>query len=152
MLPDRDIEIERKFPDIFRLSYQITSPVNPYYNCIAWAANDETKWWWPDSSFQAYWPASVPRVCTMEAFILAYQTIGYEQCENIDPEVSFEKIAIFADSNGVPTHAARGLINQRGVWTSKLGKYYDISHHVYGLNGQEYGSPIVFMKRRINNV
>ena len=27
--------------------YSITSPTEISYNCIAWAANEDTRWWWP---------------------------------------------------------------------------------------------------------
>ncbi len=38
----------------------------------------------------------------------------------------FEKIAIYVDTDGVPTHAARQLPD--GSWTSKLGDWEDIQH------------------------
>jgi hypothetical protein len=147
MLPKTDSGIENKFPHISRLGYEITSPKTISYNCIAWAGGDSTKWWWPDPAFQAYWPAAAPRICTVEAFVIAYKELGYEQCDTHEYEEGYQKIAIFTDLNGIPTHAARELVDKK-TWTSKLGPQYDISHHVYGLNDSEYGSPTVFMKRK----
>jgi hypothetical protein len=40
--------------------------------------------------------------------------------------LAFEKIALYADKNGLPSHAARQLPS--GTWTSKLGPMEDIEH------------------------
>ena len=40
--------IEDLFPKLRGKAYQVTSPRNEAYNCIAWAAGDTTDWWWPD--------------------------------------------------------------------------------------------------------
>jgi hypothetical protein len=56
----------------------ITSPVTGHYNCIAWAAGEDFRWWWPDPLFIGYWPAApVPREVTLAAFEAAYATLGY---------------------------------------------------------------------------
>lgn len=84
----------------------------------------------------------------MKAFVEAYETIGYQRCEDGVCESQFEKIAIFADAAGVPTHAARQL--QDGTWTSKLGPWEDIAHQsVDGVAGAEYGAPVVFLRRPV---
>ena len=44
---------------------------------------------------------------TLDAFIQAFQSIGYEVCASDNLESGFQKIAIYADSTGKPTHAAR---------------------------------------------
>src|ERR1700733_7633478 len=46
-------------------------PDDDRYNCIAWAADDNTKVWWPIDSETSptYWPESVPRELTVGAFI-----------------------------------------------------------------------------------
>jgi len=36
--------IETAFPDLTPETYRITSPPTLDYNCIAWAAEDETDW------------------------------------------------------------------------------------------------------------
>ena len=63
---------------------------------------------------------------TLAAFIAAYATIGFEPCDDGQPEAGFEKIAIYVDDAGEPVHAARQLPS--GVWTSKLGGANDIEH------------------------
>ncbi len=93
-----------------------------------------------------YWPEGVPFVETIDAFKQAYGTLGYEECASSRPEAGYQKIVIYADAMGVPTHAARQL--EDGKWTSKLGKEWDISHHApVGVTGIHYGDIAVFMRR-----
>ena len=81
----------------------------------------------------------------MEAFRQVFVMHGYAVCDQIDPEPGYEKIAIFTDADGCPTHAARQLSS--GVWTSKLGRLEDIEHALHDLEGTEYGSVVLLMKR-----
>ena len=37
--------IERDFPNLLTTGYEITSPDTIDYNCIAWAAEDNERWW-----------------------------------------------------------------------------------------------------------
>jgi len=146
LLPERDIALEAIFPFLTDGDgYKITSPQTTRYNCIAWAANDDMRPWWPDSNFIGHWPKGVPRECTIQAFISAYQTLGYAVCEIHEYEEGFEKIAIFVDASNTPTHAARQLDDR--CWTSKLGKNFDVSHALNGVCNQLYGTPKVFMRR-----
>lgn len=39
--------IEQLFPGLQGTSFEITSPRDRRYNCVAWAANDTRRWWWP---------------------------------------------------------------------------------------------------------
>lgn len=126
---------------------EVTSECTPRYNCIAWAAGVTEEWWWPAS--KGYWPSGAPRVATVEAFIRAFETLGYAKCGDGLFDLEYEKIAIYARNvNGIPepTHAARQLMN--GRWTSKLGTAEDIEHEfVEDVNGPEYGEPVCFMRR-----
>ena len=93
----------------------------------------------------AYWPKGVPREVTLEAFIAAYASLGYEACSGGDMEPGFEKIAIYTKPAGTPAHAARQL--QNGRWSSKLGDEEDIEHDLSGLECPRYGEVRQFMKR-----
>ena len=62
----KSLKLERLFPRLHGSAYQITSPPQPNYNCIAWAADNVTHWWWPDAYGQYYWPDKVTREETME--------------------------------------------------------------------------------------
>ncbi len=130
-------------PNLAGSIYRVTSPTDAAYNCLAWAANDAENWWWPDDD--SYWPAGAPRTHTLEAFIVAYQSLGYGICDNSDSERGFEKIAIYEDSDG-PQHAARQLAD--GTWSSKLGPWEDITHATLtSLECTTYGNAATFMKR-----
>ena len=103
---------------------------------------DNEKWWWPK---RGKWPTGIPRETTIEAFIKAFSTRGYEVCADGDPNANKEKIALFADGTK-PTHAARLLPN--GTWTSKLGQNIDISHNISDLDGPAYGEIVMFFPAR----
>jgi hypothetical protein len=152
--PYLPVEKEALFPNLRRGEYQVTSSESPDYNCIAHAAGKDDNWWWPDDE-PAYWPDGLPKEETLEAFILAYESEGYSKSDppNSELEAGFEKVAIYVDDKGVPTHAARQLAN--GEWTSKLGSWEDIQHKTLdavedssGL-GLAYGKVAVIMKRSI---
>ena len=123
-----------------------TSEQTTAYNCIAWAADDKTHWWWP---FLAYWPDKAPRDLTIEAFVKAFSLLGYAICADTTLEEGYEKVAIFAVS-GVPTHAARQIVKDKhkGRWTSKMGRNIDVAHNLMGATGPAYGKVAVVLKRK----
>lgn len=146
----RDV-IRRLFPRLADEAFEITSPEDSRYNCVAWAAGDVKRWWWPAEPPFAYWPVGVPREESVESFIAAFASLGYAVTMSGQHETGFEKVAIFAASDGVPTHVARQLAN--GSWTSKLGRLEDISHlDVSGVGGSDYGEAVTFLRRPIVNV
>lgn len=134
--------IESLFPGLSG-KFRITSPATPKYNCIAWAADDPYRKWWP-APF-CYWPR-VTREATVPAFIEAYGTLGYKPCADGVLVAGMEKIAIYVNAKNVPLHAARQL--ESGKWTSKLGDLEDISHdEVRGLEGTSYGRVACYLSR-----
>lgn len=138
--------LEKLFPRLQFTNYAVTSPATPLYNCIAWAAGDDSAVWWPDSMDLGYWPPEAPRSETVDAFIEAFATIGYERCGDGDLEAGYEKVTIFVDPAGAPTHASRQLVD--GSWTSKLGSEADIEHRrLDAVSGRQYGQPGVFLRR-----
>lgn len=140
------MSLDDNFPKLRWAGYLQTSPPTARYNCIAWAAQSQDAWWWPDSNNLYYWPPGVPREETLGAFILAYSGIGYVPCGSAELEVGFEKIAIYA-LHGQITHASRQLPD--GRWTSKLGVHFDIAHTFDGLDGPAYGTVVQVMKRNL---
>jgi hypothetical protein len=136
--------LEDVFPGLRGQLYQIKSPRDRKYNCIAFAVGDNRNWWWPDVAEEDTWPAGVARVETLAAFRDAFATLGYVVCDNDQLEANFEKVALFGLA-GVPKHAARQLSS--GRWTSKLGPMEDIEHALHDLTGAVYGSVVLVMKR-----
>lgn len=137
------------FPLLRHDNYLITSPQTYEYNCIAWAAGCNDRWWEPDDQDVGYWPDGVDRKPTLDAFLAAYGTLGYVQCQDNDYEKGYEKIALYA-KDGKPTHAARQLPN--GRWTSKLGASHDIEHELGAIEQGDYGRVVAYMKRHLTPV
>ena len=139
-------ELESLFPHLSEAAYEITSPAQPDYNCIAWAAGDDSRWWEPDAFNLYYWPEELPRQYTLQVYAEVFRLLGFEDCEGSVFEAGWEKVAIFAGTDGMPTHAARQLVD--GTWTSKLGKREDIQHlAVDHVSCTDYGSPVLFLRR-----
>jgi hypothetical protein len=130
--------------------YSIQSPDDPSYNCFAWAAGDNTRWWEPSGIGGHYWPPSLQtgyQAYTADNYLSAFQGEGYEQVGSAEFEIAYEKVAFFVNAAGQPTHAARQLEN--GHWVSKLGELVDIEHaQLAALEGESYGTVAVVMRRR----
>jgi len=138
--------LEQIFPGLANGDYRFTSPADPDYNCVAWALQDTRNWWWPGPDLEReYWPEGVVREPTLAAFRAMFESHGYAAGCDDGIEAGFEKIAVFADTQGKPRHAARQLSN--GRWTSKLGNGPDIEHGLRDLEGVRYGSVVLLMKR-----
>jgi len=126
--------IYRSFPALRSDQHSITSPTSPRYNCIAWAAGDDSKWWSP----QLYWPPEVQDEFgddfTIISVTAVYARLGFLPCGmDVTLEEGVDKVAIYAIGDEA-THAARQLPN--GLWTSKLGPYEDITHTLKGLRAE----------------
>lgn len=140
--------IEAVFPGLYSSSFRVTSPATRDYNCIAWAADDTERWWWPDDDPEndaIFWPPGVPLEETLDAFAATFKTLGYDECFDEKCEPGVEKIALFAIGR-IPTHAARQLPS--GRWTSKLGFREDIEHELHGVCGDVYGTVVLLFKRQ----
>lgn len=143
-----DQDIKSDFPKLRQEGYRITSEETSDYNCFAWAAQDTTDWWSPIPTFGYYWPEKdVPRSEDLAAFTQLYKfEMGFEPCDTGEPELGFEKIALYRHPSGNITHAAR--LKENGTWTSKLGTMEDIEHNTLtGLEGDDYGAAVQFLKR-----
>ena len=138
-----------EFPRLASEGFNKTSEETWDYNCIAHAANDKSRWWWPIGEANgkaAYWPKKSPKKVSLSAFAHAFKTLGYAKCRDGSLEDGYEKIAIYA-LNDVPQHAARQLPN--GKWTHKMGPNIDLEATLTGVEGQRYGYAVRFMKRKV---
>ncbi len=124
-----------------------TSERTDRYNCVVYAAGDESRNWDP---FGGYWPASAPPERSVSALVAAFATLGYTPCTDgrLVPDV--EKVAVYVKvrSDREPaevTHAARQLSN--GRWTSRIGGHVDVEHDLDDLRGETYGHPLYFLAR-----
>ncbi len=126
-----------------------TSPETPFYNCIAWAAGEDHRWWQPNAPafLGYYWPPGAPSGMEFDCLIGAFRTLGYSTCDNGSLEPGFEKVALYAKPDGKWSHAARQLPS--GKWTSKLGKLEDIQHDDPDvIAGSTYGAVSCYMSRK----
>ena len=138
--------LEDVFPGLRGQSYQITSPRDDRYNCIAFAAGDDQNWWWPDSAGKMHglqvllgprrWRSSAKR--SRRWVMSSAATIGW------NPAMRKSRCLRWL---GLPKHACRQLPN--GRWASKLGRSEDIEHALHDLTGTAYGKVVLFMKRPI---
>jgi hypothetical protein len=144
------------FPSLSRRNHQVTSDETGDYNCAAWAAGVSDEWWWPiPVTPENYWPPGIERQPSIDSFLAAYRTLGYEQCPDGSVEDGFEKVVFYAsrETPSVVKHVALQLPS--GRWTSKLGKLEDIEHETeQALEGatHEYSYHFVaaYMRRQRN--
>ncbi|WP_437652365.1 DUF7689 domain-containing protein [Sorangium sp. So ce1182] len=132
--------------DSFRESSQKTET----YNCIAFAAGDTLHWWEPyvipPTQHGIYWPSSATPDNTLDAWAEAFATCGFVPCEDGSLEEGLVKVAIYADEEDTPQHAARQLAD--GRWASKLGDLEDIEHTATdALEEGEYGRVKLYLQR-----
>jgi len=146
------------FPLLASRPFKVTSPASDRYNCIAYAAGDRHRRWWPHEDH--YWPFPLPAQVTVSTIVEAFHTLfGYERCERAEPERGIAKIAIFAKPDGEPTHAAVQMTGGADRWRSKIGKNHDIEHGLRDLEGPLYGRVVILLataitrraKRRVQN-
>lgn len=134
------------FPFLSNTNCNVTSPATPEYNCIAWAAGEDFRWWWPIVGVY-FWPKGVPYEESIDAFAAAFRTIGFARCDSGELEFGVEKVVIYVNASGTPTHMARQLPS--GTWTSKLGSHVDIEHSSpEDIAGPAYGNPAAYLRRR----
>jgi len=138
-----------ELPNLNATNYEVKSQATRRYNCIAWAASEDFRWWWPDPMGKSYWPPGVTRAETIPAFLEAYQTLGFRLCTDGALETGIEKVAIYGRGQAgaeVPTHASLQL--KSGQWTSKIGPFEDIHHETLnGVSGPIYGHVIRYLAR-----
>lgn len=147
MLP---AEILIHFPKLAIDRHDVSSQPSPQYNCIAWAAEDDTMNWWPGNVRGYFWPEGVPRDNSLAAFVWAFGTLGYELCTDGEFEAGYQKIVLYGHNVREVTHAARQLPNE--LWTSKLGPQHDIWHeHPDSVICSTYGAVLAFMRRSIQD-
>lgn len=150
------------FPSLINdRGFKIIGHSSPDYNCIAWAANVTDEWWTnlPKDKrphlFEGVkynWPFDVNDEFSIDSLIHIFDKLKYKYCEFPDYEEGFKKVA-FYELDGKATHAARQLTSgdNKGLWSSKLGRFYLITHEsVYSIVNQIYGNPVYYMKKSMN--
>src|SRR4051794_27750335 len=87
----------RDFPNLGEDGERTSDPSSKY-NCIAYAAGDEGRHWWPGEyppRSKNYWPVTGADDDSLETFFVGFRHIGYERCDTSDWEPGYEKVAFF---------------------------------------------------------
>lgn len=117
-------EEESYFPNLN--DWSVTGEATPAYNCIGWSLCSESYGW--------VWPGN-----TVADFDALYKQHGWKESADCDPECKKRKIALFCDSAGNPTHAAKEAADG-GWWESKKGSSLRIMHRLNEMEGGYYGN------------
>ncbi len=152
-------EILHLFQNLAKGAHELTSRPSHNYNCVAFALGEEDCRLWPTHGSGGvidwnYWPRRIPRELTVAAFKMLFESRGYFVCAHSNWEDSFEKIALYCDANGRPTHAARQITRgpHCGQWQSKIGMRADIRHETLAaLEGAEYGKVFGCFARELSS-
>lgn len=140
---------QHELPNLTHNNCEVKSPATKRYNCLAWAAGENFRWWWPDPMGKDYWPPGIARSETVQGFLLAYGTLRFSLCFDGTLEAGIQKLAIYGKGQvgaEVPTHASLQLEN--GQWTSKIGRFEDIDHTTASVvDGPIYGHVICYLAR-----
>jgi hypothetical protein len=59
--------MENTFPDLSKTGYRLTSDEDAMYNCIAWAAGEDGRWWEPAIAPGYFWHDTAPLIDTVAA-------------------------------------------------------------------------------------
>ena len=134
------------FPKLSGEDFEIVERVSKRYNCIAYAAGDTAKWWWPNGI--DYWPPWATRDNRMESLKEAFAGLGYEQCDDSNVEDGYQKVALYG-FQGRFEHAAVQMPN--GRWRSKMGQRPVIEHRsLESLSGGLDGNVAFYMRRVVS--
>jgi hypothetical protein len=145
-LPERDAELEYDCPELASAGYSIKSPVDPKYNCVAFAVGDTSNFWYDAKVNGYYWPPGCSSAETIEGWVCVFLLHGYVDCDDDSFESEFERIAIYGSVNH-PEHVARQTAS--GRWVSKMGKGCDIEHlTLASVESEIMGRVMKIMKRR----
>lgn len=131
------------FPNLAGEGFDIVDEPSPRYNCIAYAASDTSKGWWPDGL--NYWPPWATPTNSIESLQEAFTGLGYQESDQGDDEDGFQRVALY-EVQGKMRHATVQAPN--GRWRSKMGRGPVIEHRdPASLSRGPYGNPTVFMRR-----
>lgn len=129
--------IKAYFPNLIREDTWLTGPANKVYNCIAWSLGFDDRWIPPDSP--------------LSAFIAQYQSYGCQHIGRLNPKASIDG---WGTSVEVCTHGSKiytGVsVGKSGLWESKLGDGWRLTHNREGLKGEVYGEILESFLESVN--
>ena len=134
------------FPNLRSQGFTVAEPPSDRYNCIAYAAGDNNRWW--EYTRRHYWPSYATRSARIESLQEVFAGLGFEECDDGSIEPGYQKVALYED-DGEYQHASIQMPS--GAWRSKMGEGPVIEHFSPdSLSGGPYGNPTVFMRRVVS--
>ena len=162
--------IKQVFENLKEGEFEITSPFDAKYNCIAHAADDNEKWWWAVDTKTAgndvFWFNNIPSQATLENFILAFQKLGYQPCDNPELEKDFDVTIITQNIDDLHERAGSTKVLHLHGEIFKMRsekneeKYFEIRGNIkmgdFAADGGQlrphivwFGEPVYMMERAI---
>ena len=135
--------------------FEILSPENPNYNCIAWAMGLDDRRMDPTAIGPQYdWPKNLPILCPdalhPDNLIKAFMAKGFVITQDFQYEEGCEKVFLYKHpKQQIFLHASKLIAN--GVEYSKFGESFDGTHSSGSLTSF-YGVVYACMKRKINTI
>ena len=131
------------FPNLRDEGFDVIEPPSERYNCIAYAADDPSRWWAHIPG--RYWPSWATRSARIESLREVFVGLKFKECHDGRSEPGSQKVALFADDDEY-THAHVQMPS--GLWRSKMGQGPVIEHRsAESLSGGPYGDVHCFMHR-----
>lgn len=133
-----------------RAAAKLTSPLDQFYNCVAWALGDSSMWWEPATQVVPFthWPTARGDY-SIGAYVAMFVSQGFEQCADGSRVDDQYKIVLYVAPNGDFTHVAKQTLNPKPGWSSKCGRASDIWHETPEvLEGADYGKVWGYLQRR----
>jgi hypothetical protein len=124
--------LNRVFSNLATARWSFNSPKDTGYQCIAWAACQTKRIWWPWDHPNYYWPPGFAKLPIFSSVPVAHfaemfeKRFGYQKCDESAYEIGYQKVAIYANATGVTHMARQHFFGNR--WLSKLGEEEDIIH------------------------
>ena len=143
--PDWAAVLSAAFPNLASAGFAIVGQPSERYNCIAYAAGDTGRWWWPDGV--NYWPPGAPLTDSIASLKEVFAGLGYEICDDSSAEADCQKVALY-EWDGKMQYAALQL--PHGRWRSKMGQGPVIEHpNPDALSDGIYGRASIIMRRAV---
>ena len=89
--------LEEIFPNLAAAGYSPKSEQTPVYNCVAYAAGDETRRWEGFREGGYHWPDGAREGHSLDALLSAFEALGYSVCDSATLETDFEKVSLYVD-------------------------------------------------------
>lgn len=145
-------ELQRLFPKLKAkpAGAKTTSPIDRYYNCVAWALEDQKYWWEPfEGNFPlTHWPIARGGY-SIAHYVEMFVSQGFEPCDGGEVEAGYAKIVLYTHGD-VFSHVSRQTEDPQPGWASKCGQQSDIWHASPDLlEGAEYGNVWGYMRKPV---